>query len=102
MSGGPFRKIGIVGSGRMGESIFYHLNDFDYSLVWVFRKEDLKENAIAKFNRKLRRMNKTGILDNPAYHLKSENTVITTNLEDLANGGIYKDRHLYPCRAAEV
>ena len=83
MTNMQFRKIGIVGSGRMGESIFYHLNDFDYSLVWIFRKEDLRDKAIAKFNKKLRRMHKTGILSDNAYHTKKDDTLITVDMEDL-------------------
>ena len=62
-----FQKIGIVGSGRMGEDIFYHLNDFDYSLVWIFRKQDLKNRALEKFNKKMKRMHEAGALDDKTY-----------------------------------
>ncbi len=78
-----FQKIGIAGSGRMGESIFYHLLDFDYSLVWIFRKEEPRDKAIAKFNKKLRRMLKTGTLSEDASTRKKENTLISTDMEDL-------------------
>lgn len=80
-----FRKIGIVGSGRMGESIFYHLNDFDYSLVWVFRREQMRDEALAKFNKKLRRMSKTGSLSEGACELKKANTSITTDMAELGS-----------------
>lgn len=85
MTGRPFRTIGIVGSGRMGESIFYHLNDFEYSLVWVFRKQELRDRAIEKFNKKLRRMHKTGTLDDETFNNKKDNTIITTDMEELSS-----------------
>lgn len=68
----------------MGESIFYHLIEFEYSLVWIFRKEDLRDKAIAKFNKKLRRMNKTGTLDDKACNDKKDNTMITTDMAELS------------------
>jgi 3-hydroxyacyl-CoA dehydrogenase len=80
-----FQRIGIVGSGRMGEDIFYHLNDFEYSLVWVFRKEHIRNRAQSKFNKKMRRMHKVGALDGKTFDYKSENTLMTLNQEDLSD-----------------
>lgn len=81
----PFYKIGVVGGGRMGESIFYHLNGFQYSLVWIFRKEDLRDKAIAKFNKKMRRMHKAGALDDETYNYKIDNTIITLDMDELTD-----------------
>jgi len=67
----------------MGQSIFYHLNDFNYALVWVFRNPAAKDKAIKKFDKKLRRLNKTGALDDEAYNYKIDNTLITVELEKL-------------------
>jgi 3-hydroxybutyryl-CoA dehydrogenase len=83
MTGKSFHKIGIVGSGRMGEDIFYHLNDFEYSLVWVFRKQDLRDRTLEKFNKKMTRMRKAGALDDKAYQYKNEHTLMTVNQEGL-------------------
>ena len=85
MTAKSFTKIGIVGSGRMGEDIFYHLNDFDYSLVWVFRKQDLRDRALEKFNKKMKRMHKAGALDDKTYQYKNEHTLMTVNQEDLSD-----------------
>ena len=85
MTGKSFHKIGIVGSGRMGEDIFYHLNDFDYSLVWVFRKQDLRDRTLEKFNKKMTRMHKAGALDDKTYQYKNEHTLMTVNQEDLSD-----------------
>ncbi len=78
-----FRKIGLVGSGRMGESIFYHLIDFEYSLVWIFRKPDLRDKATEKLHKKLRRMLKAGAYDDQTYNYKIENILITSDMSEL-------------------
>lgn len=83
MTNSALQKIGIVGSGRMGQSIFYHLNDFNYALVWVFRSQASKSKAVKKFDKKLRRLNKTGALDDKTYNYKIDNTLITGELEKL-------------------
>jgi 3-hydroxybutyryl-CoA dehydrogenase len=84
MTSQSFTKIGIVGSGRMGEDIFYHLNDYEYSLVWVFRKQDLRDRTLEKFNRKMTRLHKAGALDAKAYQYKNEHTLMTVSQEDLS------------------
>ena len=83
MSDKAFNKIGILGSGRMGESIFYHLNDFNYSLVWIFRKPDLRDKAIEKLHKKLKRMLKAGAYDEQTYNNKVKNTSITSDMSEL-------------------
>jgi 3-hydroxybutyryl-CoA dehydrogenase len=83
MASETFKRIGIVGSGRMGDSIFYHLNDFEYSLVWIFRKPDLRDKAIQKLQKKMRRMLKAGAFDEQAYNHKIENTLITSDISEL-------------------
>ncbi len=85
MADNALNKIGILGSGRMGESIFYHLNDFDYSLVWIFRKPDLRDKAIEKLHKKLRRMHKAGAFDDQTYNDKIEKTLIASDMAELNN-----------------
>lgn len=83
MADKAFYKIGILGSGRMGESIFYHLNDFDYNLVWIFRKPDLRDKAIEKLQKKLRRMHKAGAIDDQEYKEKKESALIASDMVEL-------------------
>jgi len=83
MTDKAFNKIGILGSGRMGESIFYHLNDSDYYLVWIFRKPDLRDKANEKLKKKLRRMHKAGAFDAQEYKEKIESTLITSDMAEL-------------------
>lgn len=83
METGSIKKVGIVGSGRMGESIFYHISNYDFSLVWIFRKEHAKDKAIAKFEKKLKRMHRTGAYDDEIYDKKKQATVITKDMAAL-------------------
>ncbi len=69
----------------MGEAIFYHLNDFEYSLVWICREQELRDKAIEKYDKKLRRMHKTDVIDDETYTFKKDNTTITMDLEVLSN-----------------
>ncbi len=81
--GKTITSVGIVGGGRMGESIFYHLNDFDFRLVWVLREDDGPDKKIATFERKLRRMHRAGALDDETYEYKNKNTVLTLDRAEL-------------------
>lgn len=69
----------------MGEDIFYLLNGFDYSLVWIYRKQDLRDRAINRYNKKLGRLHKAGILDDEIYNYKKNNTSITTDMAELTS-----------------
>lgn len=72
----------------MGEDIFYHLNDFEYSLAWVFRKQDLRDKALEKFNKKMKRMHKAGALDDKTYHYKNDTTLLSVDQEDLGGSDL--------------
>jgi 3-hydroxyacyl-CoA dehydrogenase len=85
MTNKAFQKIGIVGSGRMGEDIFYLLNDFEYVLVWAFRRQHIRDRAHEKFNKRMRMMYKAGALDGKTFNFKNENTLMTLNQEDLSD-----------------
>lgn len=83
MPGKSIARVGIVGGGRMGDSIFYHLNEFDFSLVWVMRREEARDKARKTFERKLRRNHRAGVLDDAAYESKLRDTVVTCDRADL-------------------
>ena len=83
MAGCTFPKIGIVGSGRMGTDIFYFLNDFPYSLVWFCRNPEKRASFSKKYETKLKRMHKSGAIDDSTYQFRTSNTVITETLSDL-------------------
>ena len=83
MSDSAIMKVGIVGSGRMGEDIFYHLVEFDFPLVWVFRNQEHRDKAVDKFNKRLKRLLKAGALDDKGFAFRNDNTRITTQQGDL-------------------
>ncbi|NUM35330.1 MAG: hypothetical protein HUU50_12340 [Candidatus Brocadiae bacterium] len=78
-----FPKIGIVGSGRMGTDIFYFLNDFPYSLVWFCRNPEKKASFSKKYETKIKRMYKSGAIDESTFQFRTSNTIITDALSDL-------------------
>ena len=45
----------------------------------------MRDKAIAKFNKKIRRMHKAGALDDEAYNHKTDNTLISLDMEQLSS-----------------
>jgi 3-hydroxybutyryl-CoA dehydrogenase len=80
-----FKKIAIVGEGKMGTSLFWYLNDFNFDLVWLVSSEEEKNKLMASYQKKTKRFFDNGIIDEPTFTLKLKNTIITDNPEDLRN-----------------
>jgi 3-hydroxybutyryl-CoA dehydrogenase len=76
-------KIGVVGEGKMGSSIFLYLNGFDFRLIWLCSSETEKEKALKTFIKKSRLLFHSGVLTESEYVLKSENTMVTVSVDDL-------------------
>ncbi len=77
------KKIGVVGEGKMGSSIFLYLNGFDFNLIWLCSSETETEKARKTFLKKLRLQFQCGVLNEQEYALKSDNTKITASIKDL-------------------
>jgi 3-hydroxyacyl-CoA dehydrogenase len=77
------KKIGVVGEGKMGSSIFFYLTGFDFHLVWLCSSEAKKEKALKTFIRKSKLLFQSGVLTEPEYISKSENTKVTASIDDL-------------------
>jgi 3-hydroxybutyryl-CoA dehydrogenase len=77
------KKIGVVGEGKMGSSIFLYLNGFDFRLTWLCSSESATENARKTFLKKMRLQFQSGVMTEPEYALKSESTIITNSVDDL-------------------
>jgi 3-hydroxybutyryl-CoA dehydrogenase len=77
------KKIGVVGEGKMGSSIFLYLNGFDFTLIWLCSSEIEKEKALKTFLKKTRILFQSGVLPEPEYLAKSENTKVTASVDDL-------------------
>ena len=77
------KKIGVVGEGKMGSSIFLYLNGFDFHLTWLCSSEPEKDKALKTFLKKTRLLFQSGVLTELAYLAKSENTKVTVSVDDL-------------------
>jgi 3-hydroxybutyryl-CoA dehydrogenase len=79
------KKIGIIGEGKMGTSIFLYLNHFDYKLYWLCSSEEASNEARKLFVKKMKSQLHCAVLTEQEYVAKVERTVITANPADLAD-----------------
>lgn len=77
------QKVGIIGKGKMGNDIFNYLLPYDYSIVWICRKQKDREELQKSFDRKLQRMLKRGAIDESIYYTKKKNVIISNTLDDV-------------------
>lgn len=76
------KKIGIVGAGKMGSSIFYSLLFTDYQvLLYHYRDANSKQKSIGK---KIKRLIKNQVISQEAAHIKN----ITRSLDDLSDSDL--------------
>jgi 3-hydroxybutyryl-CoA dehydrogenase len=76
-------KIGVVGEGKMGSSIFLYLNGFDFTLTWLCNGEAERDSAFKTFRKKTKFLYQSGILSEEQYISKTEKTVVTNSVEEL-------------------
>lgn len=74
-------KVGIIGGGKMGTSLFNYLTKFELNLVWHNRSE--ADKALQKHHRKLERAHKNELISNEQYAFALQNQFITHELTDL-------------------
>jgi 3-hydroxybutyryl-CoA dehydrogenase len=77
------KTIGIIGEGKMGTNLFHYLLNFGFILTWVCSKEASTDKMIKSFNKKIKRLLDTGIIDETAYSNLQANTRITADLQRL-------------------
>jgi 3-hydroxybutyryl-CoA dehydrogenase len=75
------KKIGIVGGGKMGTSIFNFLTKYNFQIVWYNRTNADKINN--KHIRKLNRALKNNLISKEEFELKIQSQVITNSINDL-------------------
>jgi len=46
------KNIAVIGEGKMGSSIFFWLNTFDFNLTWLCRDENRMERSVRTFEKK--------------------------------------------------
>jgi len=76
-------KVAVIGDGKMGTSIFYHLNGFDFQLAWLCSSEEEKEKAGSVVSSKNRRLWKSGAISEDVYASRNEKTKVTASPADL-------------------
>jgi len=78
-------SLGIIGSGRMGESLASYFIGFQFPIVWMCEFEedvDKLRNLIVK---KLRRSLRAGVIHEEDFNTRLEEITVSTNPEYLAD-----------------
>ena len=78
------KKIGIIGSGKMGADIFNYLSDYNYNLYWFILFEEEKDKLQKSFSKKISRQLKHGLISKVQYNSKND-FILTNRLNDLVN-----------------
>ncbi len=76
------KKVGIIGEGKMGTSIFFYLLDFQFELVWFCSQDADTEKLTRQFGRRIRRLFDSGSIDQARYDELIQ-TSITTDIDKL-------------------
>ncbi len=77
------KKIGVVGEGKMGTSVFLFLNGFDFRLTWLCSSDQEREKTQKTVARKTKMLFQCGVLTEQEYTLKTELTNVTASVNDL-------------------
>ncbi|MBS4013322.1 MAG: 3-hydroxyacyl-CoA dehydrogenase family protein [Bacteroidetes bacterium] len=75
------KTIAIIGDGRMGQSIFRHLYNYDYKLIWVNLSSYNEESE--KLTRKLNRFLSKNLISQEDFDKKTNSVIITNSLENI-------------------
>jgi len=78
------RKIGIIGSGKMGADLFNYLSDFDFNLVWFTRNIEHAGELKKTYQKKIHRQLKHGIISQEVFEYRKMYN-ITDNLTDVSD-----------------
>jgi 3-hydroxybutyryl-CoA dehydrogenase len=82
------RKIGIVGSGKMGTGIFQFIAEFPFQIIWLFRSHIKMERARELWLKKQNRFLKYGQQSNDDFNEKIERIQFSTDLNKLADSDL--------------
>jgi 3-hydroxybutyryl-CoA dehydrogenase len=92
------KKIGVIGEGKMGTSIFNWLLDFDFIIAWVCSPEADSDKITRQFGRRIKRSLDAGIIEQARYeqlqHISISYDVNTLQDCDLLIEAIPENREL--------
>ncbi|MBK8807634.1 MAG: 3-hydroxyacyl-CoA dehydrogenase family protein [Bacteroidales bacterium] len=80
------KKVGIIGGGKMGTSLFNYMSSFNIKIVWYRRSH--AEKAEEKNKRKLERQLKNNIITQESFKYRIENQLITADIHTLATADL--------------
>jgi 3-hydroxybutyryl-CoA dehydrogenase len=76
-------EIGIIGSGKMGTDIFNYLSDFEIRINWICGRSGEPEKLFSKYEKKLSRNLKNGIMTDESFHRSLDKIKISHDLSIL-------------------
>lgn len=77
------KKIGIIGEGKMGSSLFQFLMNHPFRLYWLCSSEEGKERALNFLRKKLKILVHSGLISDEEALVKTGTMTITDNIADL-------------------
>jgi 3-hydroxyacyl-CoA dehydrogenase len=84
---GAIKHIAIIGGGKMGQNLFYFFAGKNYRLHWIVRSN--LEQHRKKFQRKIKRELKNGLIDEAGFQRKQEHFQIHTDLTLARNADLF-------------
>ncbi|HNW70506.1 MAG TPA: 3-hydroxyacyl-CoA dehydrogenase family protein [Bacteroidales bacterium] len=69
------RRIGIIGSGKMGADIFSFLSGYDFEIVWVCFDQEEAEIQHRSFFKRMNRQLRCGLIDEERFQ-KIQNAIV--------------------------
>ncbi len=88
VSNNKIRQVAIIGTGKMGTSLFEYLLGNNYSLTWVTRSQEKAEKLTKKTETKLKRFLKHGIISELEAQTRLKNICITTDYRILSKADL--------------
>ncbi len=76
-------KIGIIGGGKMGRSLFSHFIKYHTHVVWVNRSNHKKEQQ--RLDRQLKRQRRLELLTDEAYQLQQAHQQVSKSLNAISS-----------------
>jgi 3-hydroxybutyryl-CoA dehydrogenase len=79
------KNIAVIGEGKMGSSIFFWLNGYDFNLTWLCSNKSGMESSFRAFEKKTRHFLHSAVITESELLSKLASTRITIDPVDLKN-----------------
>lgn len=78
------RRIGIIGSGKMGTDIFSFLSGFDFEIVWVCFDQEAADIQQQSFMKKMNRQLRCGLIDEERLQKIQKSMIFSNDIAELS------------------